>query len=202
MRSDVINMEIEKEELVEIVKETRGGMEEEHNKMCEAMMKYKVDEPYPEIMVQKENKHYAAILSNDFAGAISEMTAVTQYVNHHLKCEMIDDEIGEALIGIGMVEMHHLNMIGETILKLGGEPYYGRVKKDKFQCWTPKFIVYGKDIKSMLKSDIQGEVDAIAQYKKHIEEIDDKYIKALLKRIIKDEEFHIKILDSLLKNSK
>lgn len=199
MRSDVLNMHLEGEgfregEIVELESNNNDGEMGRGHKG-----KYTLKESYPEVKVECKNKHYAAILSNDFAGAVSEMTAVSQYVNHHIKIESMNKEIGEALLAIGIVEMYHLEMIGEVILKLGGEPYYGRVKKDKFQCWSPRFIVYGKDIKGMLKADIQGEVDAIAQYKKHIEEINDKHIKKLLERIIKDEEHHIEILDKLLK---
>lgn len=197
MRSDVLNMQLEEEEIndKDISFLQRGSKDHE----CEHKSKYKLDIPYPEVKVENKNKHYAALLSNDFAGAVSEMTAVTQYVNHSLKTEPLDNEVYEALKCIAMVEMHHLEMVGELILKLGGEPYYGRVKKDKFQCWTPRFIVYGKDIRGMLKADIQGEVDAIAQYKRHIDEINDKHIKNLLERIVKDEEYHIEILDRLLK---
>ncbi|MGL4772152.1 MAG: ferritin-like domain-containing protein [Clostridium sp.] len=208
MRSDVENMALEGigfnsslgfRELPQDEIADNKGIECECKSKGKKKNSYESTKPYPEVKIKCKNKKYAEIISNDFAGAVSEMTATTQYVNHHIRCEEINEEIGEALLGISMVEMKHLEILGELILKLGGEPYYGRVKKDKFQCWTPKFINYGKDIKNMIKSDIQGEVEAIAQYKKHIEEIEDKNIQRILERIIEDEEVHIEVLDGLLK---
>ena len=49
----------------------------------------------------------------------------------------------------------------------------------------------------MLKYNIEGEKDAIREYKNLIELTDQKCIKNLLRRIIKDEENHIKIFNSL-----
>ncbi|MGL5151035.1 MAG: ferritin-like domain-containing protein [Clostridium sp.] len=201
MRSDVDNMELEKKAYLEDKGErcncnnssSNDDIKEEKNNQ------WALNKPYPEVMVSEKNKHYADILSNDFAGACSEMTAVTQYLNHNIRLGIINREVSAALLEISKVEMKHLDIIGELIVLLGGDLYYGRSKKDKFQCWSPKFINYGKDLRGMLKFDIQSEVDAIVQYKKHIEEIEDKHIKKILYRIIEDEEFHIEILDGLLK---
>ena len=37
--------------------------------------------PYPPIQVRKKNKDYANILSFDYCGSVSEMSAITQYIN-------------------------------------------------------------------------------------------------------------------------
>ena len=50
----------------------------------------------------------------------------------------------------------------------------------------------------MLRSDIKIEEEAIRKYRYHISLINDKYIKALLYRIIEDEEVHIKCFNMLL----
>ena len=50
----------------------------------------------------------------------------------------------------------------------------------------------------MVHVDIEGERAAIKQYKMHIGKIDDEYVNAVLARIIKDEEYHILLLQSLL----
>ena len=49
----------------------------------------------------------------------------------------------------------------------------------------------------MIRADIEAEKDAIGQYKRHIKMIGDDYVNAVLERIIKDEEYHIMILQSL-----
>ena len=50
----------------------------------------------------------------------------------------------------------------------------------------------------MLCADIEAEREAIAQYRTHICKINDDYVNAVLRRIIKDEEYHIILLQALL----
>ncbi|ADY57339.1 Peptidoglycan-binding lysin domain protein [Syntrophobotulus glycolicus DSM 8271] len=154
---------------------------------------YRLSEPYPEIKVMGENLHYAALLHEDFAGKVSEVTAVMQYTHHQLELDMMPglQEAAELLEGISIVEMKHLEMLGKTIILLGGAPQYN----SNFQLWTPLYVSYC-DFNPVLQiqEDIQGELDAIAQYHHHIRMIDDPFIQALLARIIKDEEDHVRRL--------
>lgn len=53
-------------------------------------------------------------------------------------------------------------------------------------------------MKEMLHVDIEGERAAIKQYRMHISKMDDECVNAVLARIIKDEEYHILLLQSLL----
>ena len=41
-----------------------------------------VDLPYPKIQAERQNPAYANLLSNDYCGAVSEMSAITQYINN------------------------------------------------------------------------------------------------------------------------
>lgn len=60
------------------------------------------------------------------------------------------------------------------------------------------FVNYTTNIIDMLKSDIAIEEEAIRNYSNHIKIINDKYIKALLYRIIEDEKMHIKCFNILM----
>ena len=51
----------------------------------------------------------------------------------------------------------------------------------------------------MLLADIESEKGAIYQYRMHMRMIKDNYINAVLARIIKDEEYHIMVLQMLVK---
>lgn len=42
-------------------------------------MKVKIDLPYPEARVEEKNPYYADLLSQDYAGRTSELTAVMLY---------------------------------------------------------------------------------------------------------------------------
>ena len=50
----------------------------------------------------------------------------------------------------------------------------------------------------MLLADIEAERDAINQYQMHINMINDPYVNAVLVRIIKDEEYHIMLLQMMM----
>ena len=48
-------------------------------------------------------------------------------------------------------------------------------------------------------ADIEAEKATINQYQIHMKMINDPYINAVLARIIKDEEYHIMLLRTLIK---
>lgn len=152
--------------------------------------------PYPEIRVQSRNTNYAALLSNDYAGQISEMSAVSQYMYQHLVTE--NEKISETVECISIVEMMHFEMLGELIYKLGGNPKIAAQNNCACRYWTSQYIDYCPDAKYYLKTNIENEEKAIANYMKRIEQINDCYIREILERIILDEEHHIKIFSQLL----
>ena len=41
-----------------------------------------VDLPYPPIQVKEKNRSYADLLSVDYCGSVSELSAITQYINN------------------------------------------------------------------------------------------------------------------------
>lgn len=101
---------------------------------------------------------------------------------------------------IAEVEMIHLRLLGETIYLLGGVPVFGSVSEDKIlRLWNSGEIIYNRDLKKMLKSDIESEEMAIKNYNDNLREIDDKYVKELIERILIDEEIHLTIFRNLYK---
>ena len=159
---------------------------------------YSVNLPYPEIKVENKNPAYAQILQDDYAGTVSELTAITQYVYHNLVTGETRKEIADALLGIAIVEMNHLHLLGEAIIKLGGNPVYKASKNNTGEFWNGTYVQYSTNIKNLLIDDINSEKAAISNYRKHIELIKDKNIQKLLKRIIADEELHVIIFTQYL----
>ncbi|MGL5712290.1 MAG: ferritin-like domain-containing protein, partial [Paraclostridium sp.] len=161
-----------------------------------------INKPYPDIAVTCKNKCYADILSEDFAGAVSELTAVTQYVNHEIRMSPIYCKAARTLLSIAQAEMTHLQRLGQLIMLLDGESCcelkFNTCYNAYDKPWTPNYINYQKTIRDMILADIDGEHKAIAQYKKHIQEINDPCIQANLARIIEDEMYHIRLLTELL----
>ena len=66
--------------------------------------------------------------------------------------------------------------------------------------WTPEYLSIHGNVRKMLMADIESEKAAINQYKMHMKMIKDNYINAVLTRIIRDEEYHIMMLQALLKD--
>lgn len=160
------------------------------------------DKPYPEVKVERPNTHYAKILLQDYAGTVSEQTAINLYMYQHFLQADKWKKFADLIEEIAIVEMHHLELLGETILKLGLNPVYATFdsKTDNKIYWSSKNVNYTDKIKEMLEEDIKAETLAINQYHLHMKMIDDKYIKALLLRIIEDEVEHLEIFKELYKS--
>ena len=161
-----------------------------------------MDLPYPPLQVNEPNPAYAALLSVDYCGAVSEMSAITQYINNenrlsHDKCPM-----AKTLLGIAMAEMMHLQKLGELIVLSGGNiDFIAKFPNGKKRMWMPEYLTIPENARKMILADIEAERAAIHQYQLHIKTIRDENINAVLSRIIQDEEYHILILQNMLKET-
>lgn len=160
--------------------------------------KYADPSPYPEIKVLKPNPYYAELLFDDYAGVTSEFTAISQYLYHHFHFKEIDEELGELLENVAIVEMLHMEILAETIIKLGGDPIIRGSYSTYGSFWYGSFVYYGIELCERLKADIDSEYKAIEGYREHISMIDDPYVKAILERIILDEKVHIRLFNEAL----
>ena len=158
-----------------------------------------IEWPYPSIQVQEKNQAYANLLSNDYCGSVSELSAITQYINNENRISSEKCSMAKTILGIAMAEMMHLQKLGELIYLLGGNvDYTAKMQNGCSQMWTPKYLTIPENPRDMLIADIEAEKDAIRQYKMHIGMICDSAVNAVLARIIKDEEYHIILLQALM----
>ena len=154
---------------------------------------------YPPIQVRERNTFYANLLSVDYCGAVSELSAITQYINNENRMSDEKCSFAKTILGIAMAEMMHLQKLGELIFLLGGDvDYTVKTQNGRTQMWTPQYLTIPQNPCEMLIADIEAEKAAIRQYKMHIEMIRDNYVNAVLSRIIKDEEYHIIMLQALM----
>ena len=158
---------------------------------------YSLNLPYPPIVVEKKNPRYIPLILQNYSGMVSEFTAVSQYIYHKFKLFDNSPKLANTISGIAMVEMHHLAILGELIVQLGGDPKYWINRKNKMYSWDSKFVDYGKTLKEYLTYDMQSEVAAIRQYEETITKISDENIINIIKRIILDEELHLKLFNEL-----
>ena len=154
-----------------------------------------VDLPYPPIRVREKNRRYADLLSIDYCGSVSELSAITQYINNENRLSREQCSIAKTLLGIAMAEMMHLQKLGEMIVLLGGDiDFTAKTCNGKWKMWTPEYLTIPMHTAKMLAADIEAEKAAIEQYEAHIRMISDECINAVLARIIQDEEYHIMLL--------
>lgn len=156
------------------------------------------DLPYPEIKVRGRNRNYADLLSVDYCGFVSELSAITQYINNENRISFERCSLARTLLGIAMAEMMHLQKLGELIVLLGGNvDFSAKTCNGRPKLWSPEYLTIPENVDKMLIADIEAENEAIRQYEMHIKMIDDDCINAVLRRIILDEEYHIMLLKSL-----
>lgn len=157
------------------------------------------DLPYPPIQVQEKNPAYANLLSIDYCGPVSELTAITQYINNENRLSYVHCPTAKTILGIAVAEMMHLQKLGELIGLLGGSIcFIARQPNGKQRMWTPEYLTIPETAQKMIAADIEAEKAAIQQYMMHIKLIHDQHVNAVLNRIIKDEEYHIMLLQALL----
>lgn len=157
------------------------------------------DLPYPPVQVCRKNMAYANLLSVDYCGSVSELSAITQYINNENRLSLDRCPMAKTILGIAMAEMIHLQKLGQLIILLGGSPdYVARFRDGRQKMWTPQYLTLSDNPREMLASDIRGEKDAIEQYRMHMRSIDDAAVNAVLLRIIRDEEYHVMLLQALL----
>ncbi len=163
-------------------------------------MNVKLDLPYPEIRVEEKSERYADLLLQDYAGEVSETTAVLLYSYQHFEKFALNKTFSKIIEEISIVEMKHLEMLGKIIKLLGKDPIYMACESIGNNCilWGANNVNYATDLNKMLKIDILAEKRAIRNYQIHKDMINDKYIKKILDRIILDEKRHLEIFNRLL----
>ena len=150
--------------------------------------------PYPKLMNIRQNLNYANLLYDSFAGEYGELSAVAQYIYEHMELKKYES-FSKILLSIAIEEMHHLDLIGDLIRRLGKRPYF--INKDKCM-WSAENVKYHfNNIYDMLCYNIESEKKAIESYREIIKYTQNKSIKDLLDRIILDEQTHLEIFNRL-----
>ena len=154
----------------------------------------KVDAPYPPLTVEGPNRQYARMLTMDLASDKSEMTAITQYLYQGWELKKEYAEISDTLMRIAQVEIHHLDMLGQLIVLLGGDPRFLAPRNNRLMPWNGNMVFYSRMVKPMLENSLQKELSAAEGYLRQAQLIHDEHLSLILKRIAMDEELHVKIL--------
>lgn len=164
-------------------------------------IRFWADLPYPEAAADRHSTSAACLLTQDYAGVGSELTAVCGYFYQSLVVRRCDCELSEIFAGIGNVERHHLQMLGELIIAFGGDPQLKEIGRRGTFCWTSRYVPCCKSIRQMLQMDIESEHKAIEGYSLRLKQLCDEKACAVIERIIADELLHLKLLENCLEKT-
>ena len=155
--------------------------------------KYAVDTPYPPVRgtcTQCEMK----MLMDLYSGRTGELTSIAQYLYEHTLIDGIDEDIAKCVLGIAKVEMIHHALLGEAIVKMGGDPIMG----GSTCFWSGSNLKYTQNPICFLQNSLASEQLPVSNYRRAAACINNASISQLCLRIAQDEELHIEILDELL----
>ena len=97
-----------------------------------------MDLPYPPVQVSGQNQVYANLLSVDYCGSVSELSAITQYINNENRLFIQNCQTARTMLGLAMAEMMHLQKLGEMIVLLGGNiDFTAKYQNGRRWMWTP-----------------------------------------------------------------
>ena len=121
--------------------------------------KITLDAPYPPAKADSCNIFYASLLTNDFAGPVSELSAVTQYTFQSLASK--DQKAAALVSGIAKIEMHHMQLIGQLIASLGGIPRFAVQNGCGTSFWNGQLIGYDNSARDFLREnpDLAHEIE-------------------------------------------
>ncbi|MDR0799547.1 MAG: hypothetical protein LBN18_07310 [Dysgonamonadaceae bacterium] len=126
----------------------------------------------------------------------SELNAIIQYVSQ----ESIWENLGEMMMGIAMVEMKHLDKLGDLIMGLGGN-----IADQKYET---TYVEYGKSEEDAIRAGLKAEKATIEEYNRIIDKIKPlrqnettEFCLALLAKLIADEQFHANLFETWLKEN-
>jgi len=88
----------------------------------------------------------------------SELNAINQYISQ----EAIFDEVGEMMLGIAMVEMKHLDKLGDFILKLNGSVSHK---------YETTYVAYGHTAEEAVLLGLALENNSIQEYSRLMEKM-------------------------------
>lgn len=163
------------------------------------MNKYIVNVPYPSQETVKPNAHDLNMIYKNYAGIISELTAVTQYFYNHLYANSSEnEEIGKILLDIAIAEMTHLNIFGQLVINLGGDAKMMYPRNCNLVWWNGNIINYQQEIKKILKSAIELERKTIDCYLYQAKIAKQEIVSEILLRVVLDERLHLEVFENLL----
>ncbi len=171
---------------------------QDNNKHYE--MQYSLKEEYPKVYVDNKrcgnNRKDLEMLQILYCSQYGEVTAIMQYLQQYFVFDCKYDEVANIIKYIAAVEMHHMELIGEAIVALGGSAKYINIQEHQY--WNGGMVSYSSNLCKELMGNLKAETEAYKTYLNFAERTQNYSLKALYKRIAMDEKLHIDIFTQLI----
>lgn len=159
-------------------------------------MGLKAEGEYPALTGIEEDGAALRLLSPVYAGREGELTATLQYVYQSVLLGASGEEkLSKLLLSIAVTEMHHVQILGTLITKLGAPPLFTARPPYPVGYYSASCVNYVRSVQGMLSADILLEREAIACYERILSKLDHPRVAAVLARILRDEEVHLSTLE-------
>ena len=155
------------------------------------------DLPYPSTDTLEKDVRSGNIISFAYATLKGELTAILQYIYHHFYFGQFEENDADTLMSIAVAEMVHLDILGKAMLRLGVSPKYVQCPNTTAY-FNTSTVSKSTTPQKMLMDDIQGELNAIADYQKMLFVLKNEQVEAIIQRIILDEQLHLEKLKQML----
>lgn len=148
---------------------------------------------FPKLKKQNANSYYLGLVQNLYAGSEGELASFLQTT---YQSGVLEDtqQVAEILKKIAEQDKKHLSILSHVILMLGGDPKFFNAQNKWF---STREIDYVQGVKQVVSFDIELKEKIIIDYKSTIQKISSPDIKAVLARILADENNHLQSLKNI-----
>ena len=155
--------------------------------------------PYPALNGIEKDEESVRILAPAYAAKEGELTATLQYIyQSFIFCSLSMAEYAKTLQAIAVAEMHHLDLLGRMILKMGAYPIYSACPPIPFNFYSASAVSYSVSPQKMIMDDIRAETEAIRCYERIAGRLKNEQAAAVISRIILDERLHLDAFKRIL----
>lgn len=161
---------------------------------CET--RYTAEEAYPEVRASGRDRRCALAILSNVGGGVSEMSAVGLYLYGQFTGGA-RPEVAECFRGIAEVEMRHLTIFAQLARQMGEDPRLWSPFQGRRRYWSPEYLNYPRRLDQTLRYAVEEERGCIRKYQQQLRWIGDENVAANLRRIIADEEVHVRVLTGL-----
>ena len=156
------------------------------------------DIPREKISCEQKDLQTAYILKKAFVGAHGELNSAFKFVCHFYYWRRRQKhQEAEVMFKVATQEIKHFIQLGELIISLGVDPIYMDYPPVNFYAFRE--VNSSCSCKKSIAECVSTKLTAINCYQKILEKINNKQTENVIKKIQKEEQHHLFMLEELLK---